>query len=116
MSPISKENLKENVDIYLQAITYLKIYLNVTNPHTANDTLTLISNDSLWQSVKIPGPFTSGYINSPALFYGSNDVAFSNSNYNSLRFIVYKINENGYVSNSINFNICDTSSLTLDIN
>ena len=111
-----------NIEIYQSLTKGLKIYLNVTKPYTASDTLAFqFLWDTLGHALTFQGPFHSGFLytatgmsNSVKQNYYSNQ---DNVNTGS-PFINYAVNpnRNGLTTTTINYLSCDTSTVTVNIN
>ncbi len=60
MEEIPKQTTDESLVLYMNPTTNIQVSLNVINPHTVNDTLTVTNLNS--NDLKIVGPFTSGLL------------------------------------------------------
>ena len=105
-------------DVYVGGTIDLIVKLQVNNPHTENDTLLIFdleSNDYTKQ-IAIPGPFTTGVIDTFIDGYFPNfPIFYGKSPRLSYRHSFIPYTPDGAVYTDINVSFCDMNEITLVI-
>lgn len=114
----SKTNVS-NIEIYKGVSNAIRVYLNVIRPYTINDTLLLYHvRDSNGFSYRITGPFNSGFLLTTPNFT-PNIAFYSNQDLDSIKIasIETAISNNWgkHTYSKFNFSLCDTSTVTINI-
>jgi hypothetical protein len=117
IATLRRENIS-NIEIHINALTFLKVNLNVSNPYSTNDTLFIKSQQHGEYIAKVPGPFNSGFLLNDSSYAFDKGFVLNNSNYTQIPEIYYFINNYTLYPDTayINANLCDTSTVTLEIN